>query len=219
VAAHPSSGRKVRIRLKTLTGRQWTTVIGIAIVVVVFAFAVMTGLSRLLSRPAPGTPVEAPPSVVAPPETAAAAVPKIKATLYFASEDGLSLVPTEREVPLAEGAVAQARAILEAQLTAEAPAPLVSTIPKGAALRGIFVSDRDEVFIDLDPAIRTAHPGGTEAELMTVYTIVNAVLTNLPKLQEVQILIGGQEADTLAGHVDLRRPLKKNDAIVVANSQ
>ena len=42
---------------------------------------------------------------------------------------------------------------------------------------------------------------------MTVYTIVNALLTNLPDLQEVQILIDGQEVDTLAGHVDLRRPL------------
>ena len=51
-------------------------------------------------------------------------------------------------------------------------------------------------------------------ELMTVYTIVNAVLTNLPDLQEVQILIGGQEADTLAGHVDLRRPLRKNDSLI-----
>jgi hypothetical protein len=142
------------------------------------------------------------------------AVPKIKATLYFASEDGLRLVPSEREVPLAEGAVAQARSILEAQLSAEAQAPLVSTIPKGAALRGIYVSERNEVFVDLDPAIRTAHPGGTMRELMTVYTIVNAVLTNLPNLQEVQILIGGQEADTLAGHVDLRRPLKKSEALI-----
>jgi hypothetical protein len=40
------------------------------------------------------------------------------------------------------------------------------------------------------------------------------VLTNLPNLQEVQILIDGREADTLAGHVDLRRPLRKNEALV-----
>jgi hypothetical protein len=192
-------------------------VVLIAIAAVVFAVALMTGLSRLLSRPAStGVPPE-PIAAAPPPAAAAAAVPKIKATLYFASEDGLYLVPTEREVPLAEGAVAQARSILEAQLSAEAQAPLTSTIPKGATLRGIFVSDRNEVFVDLDPAIRTAHPGGTEQELMTVYTIVNAVLTNLPKLQEVQILIGGQEADTLAGHVDLRRPLKKNDALVASS--
>jgi hypothetical protein len=211
-----SSG--VRIRLKPTSGRQWLAIVLIAIAAVVFSVALMTGLSRLLSRP---TPTGAPPEPAAVPASsspaAATAVPKIKATLYFASEDGLYLVPTEREVPLAEGAIAQARSILEAQLSAEAQPPLTSTIPKGAALRGIFVSERNEVFVDLDPAIRTAHPGGTEQELMTVYTIVNAVLTNLPKLQEVQILIGGQEADTLAGHVDLRRPLRKNDALIISS--
>jgi len=202
----------VKLRVPS-SARRWLTIVVIAIAVVAFAVALMTGLSIVLSRPAPGLAAVDPVVTTAPPPTAPA-VPKIKATLYFASEDGLHLVPSEREVPLAEGVVAQARAILEAQLSAEAQAPLVSTIPKGAALRGIFVSDRNEVFVDLEPAIRAAHPGGTLRELMTVYTIVNAVLTNLPKLEEVQILIGGQEADTLAGHVDLRRPLKKNDALV-----
>ena len=212
--------KAVRIKLTSLAPRQWLGVAVTAIAAVLFGLAVMTGLNMLLTRPAPGVP-----AADAEPAPAAAAdkpaVPKIKAILYFASEDGLHLVPTEREVPLAEGAVAQARSILEAQLSAEAPAPLVTTIPKGAALRGIFVSERNEVFVDLDPAIRASHPGGTQQELMTVYTIVNAILTNLPDLQEVQILIGGQEADTLAGHVDLRRPLRKNDAIVapVASSQ
>jgi spore germination protein GerM len=198
--------------------RQWLAVVAIVVLAIAFGVAVMTGLSRLLSRPAStGVPHE-PAAAAAAPPAAAPAVPKIKATLYFASEDGLYLVPTEREVPLAEGEVAQARSILEAQLSAEAQAPLVSTIPKGTTLRGIFVSERNEVFVDLDPAIRTAHPGGTEQELMTVYTIVNAVLTNLPKLQEVQILIGGQEADTLAGHVDLRRPLRKNETLIAATT-
>jgi len=211
--------KAVRIKLTSMSPRQWLGVAVTAVAAVLFGLGVMTGLDMLLTRPAPGVPaadVEPAPAAAA---TEAPAVPKIKAILYFASEDGLQLVPTEREVPLAEGAVAQARSILEAQLSAEAPAPLVTTIPKGAALRGIFVSERNEVFVDLDPAIRAGHPGGTQRELMTVYTIVNAILTNLPNLQEVQILIGGQEADTLAGHVDLRRPLRKNDAIIVASSQ
>jgi hypothetical protein len=134
--------------------------------------------------------------------------------LYFASEDGLSLVPTEQDVPLYEGVLAQARSIVEAQLQATPPPPLVSTIPKGATLRGLYISERNEAFVDFDPAIRTSHPGGTSQELMTVYTIVNAVLTNLPNLKEVQLLIGGQEVDTLAGHVDLRRPLRKNERLI-----
>lgn len=207
-----TNGPKYKVRVKSLTRRQWIAGGVIAIIAVVFAVALMTALNRILSQPAQVDPATAAPAAGT--ATDAPAVPKIKATLFFASEDGLHLVPTEREVPLAEGAVAQARAVLEAQLAAEAPAPLISTIPKGAALRGIFVSDRNEVFVDLDPAIRTSHPGGTQQELMTVYTIVNTLLTNLPGLQEVQILIGGQEVDTLAGHVDLRRPLRKNEAIL-----
>ncbi|HWI20651.1 MAG TPA: GerMN domain-containing protein [Vicinamibacterales bacterium] len=203
---------KYRIRFRSLTRRQWIAGIVIAVAAVAFAVGVMTGLNRLLSQPAPGDPAAA--AAATPGNPDAPAVPKIKATLFFASEDGWHLVPTEREVPLAEGAVAQARSILEAQLSAEAPPPLLSTIPKGVTLRGIFVSERNEVFVDLDPSIRTSHPGGTQQELMTVYTIVNTLLTNLPNLQEVQILIGGQEVDTLAGHVDLRRSLRKNDAIL-----
>ena len=201
--------------LKSLTPRQWAAVTAIAVAAIAFAFALFTGLSRLLNAPAPGA--EAPTAPVAPVAPGAPAVPRIKATLYFASEDGMRLVPAEAEVPLAEGVVAQARSIVEAQLGAQAPAPLASTIPKGATLRGIFVSQRNEVFVDLDPAIKNAHPGGTLQELMTVYTIVNALLTNLPTLQEVQILIGGQEVDTLAGHVDLRRPLRKNDGLILSS--
>jgi hypothetical protein len=207
-----------RFRLKPLTPRQWLVMAGTAAVAIGFAWLLMMGLSRLLVTPTTetdemaGVDEPAAPAPAAPP--ADPAVPRIKATLYFASEDGLRLVPAEREVALAEGVVAQARSILEAQLSAEAPPSLVSTIPAGAALRGIFVSEQHEAFVDLDPAIRTAHPGGTLQELMTVYTIVNALTTNLPDLHEVQILIGGQEVDTLAGHVDLRRPLRKNEALI-----
>lgn len=212
-----NSAPKVRIRLKSMSPRQWIVIVLTAVAAVAFGVAVMFGLNRLLTRPTTA-PVAVDAAAVPGATPPAPAVPKIKATLYFLSEDGLHLVPTEREVPLAEGAVAQARSILEAQLSAEPAAPLLSTIPKGVTLRGIFVSERNEVFVDLDPSIRSAHPGGATEELMTVYTIVNAVLTNLPNLQEVQIMIGGKEADTLAGHVDLRRPLKKNDLLISTTS-
>jgi hypothetical protein len=205
--------------LKSLTLRQWGIAAAYVAGGVLFAVLLFTGLSRLLSTPAPQTAPDAAdaPVVAATPAPPEKAVPRIKATLFFASEDGMRLVPAEAEVPLAEGVVAQARAIVEAQLAAAAPPPLASTIPQGSTLRGIFVSERNEAFVDLDPTIRSAHPGGTLQELMTVYTIVNALLTNLPTLQEVQILIGGQEVDTLAGHVDLRRPLRKNEGLILSS--
>jgi hypothetical protein len=63
--------------------------------------------------------------------------------------------------------------------------------------------------VDLSGEVRTKHPGGALDEILTVYTIVNALTVNLPAIQRVQILIDGKEADTLAGHVDLRYPLPK----------
>jgi hypothetical protein len=205
--------------MKVWTPQQWLAAAVVAISAVLFAIALMTGLNRLLSTPAPDENASAPAAPATPAAPEAPAVPRIKATLYFASADGLHLVGSETEVPLAEGTVAQARSIIEAQLAAQAPPQLAATIPSGAKLRGIFVSERHEAFVDFDPSIRTAHPGGSLQELMTVYTIVNALTTNLPDLQEVQILIGGQEVDTLAGHVDLRRPLRKNEGLIQSNEQ
>ena len=198
----------------SLSTREFVVLAASAVTILFLAWLLMSGLGRLLSTPTPDTtPVELTPAPP-PPVVTDAAVPRIKATLYFASEDGRFLVPVEHEVPLGEGVVAQARSILVAQLAAAAPPPLVTTIPGGTALRGVFVSELNEAFVDLESSIRSAHPGGSFRELMTVYTIVNALLTNLPTLREVQILIDGQEVDTLAGHVDLRRALRKNEGLI-----
>lgn len=144
-----------------------------------------------------------------PPAGPAAAEPKITATLYFVSEDGMALVGTQREVPFGEGVLEQARHILEAQL-GRAPAPLASAIPEGTTLRALYVTERGDAFVDLTDNARTKHTGGTLDELFTVYAIVDALTVNLPAITRVQILVEGKEVDTLAGHVDLRHPLQKS---------
>jgi hypothetical protein len=134
--------------------------------------------------------------------------PKIKARLFYLSEDGLRLVAVEREVPFGEGTLAQARRIVEAQLERPA-APLVTAIPEGTRLRAIYIGTDGDAFVDLSREASAAHPGGALDEILTVYSIVNAVTTNLPAVRAVQILVDGHEVDTLAGHVDLRRPLPR----------
>jgi spore germination protein GerM len=178
-------------------------------------WVLMINLARVLRTTQPVPPSEAPPPPAQTTPAPAPAVPRITATLFFAAADGRGLVAVQQEVPLAEGAVAQARALVEAQLTATPPPPLVSAIPAGTSLRGLFVTSRNEAFVDLDVTVRDKHPGGSLNELFTVYTIVNAVTANLREVQSVQLLIDGREVDTLAGHVDLRRPLRKNDSLIV----
>jgi hypothetical protein len=176
--------------------------ITLAIAGLVIAAAVV--LAVVLRRSGP-SPAASAPTAAAP----AAPERRINATLYYVSEDGMSLVGVQREVPFGESVLEQAERIVQAQL-APAPPPLVSAIPGGTALRAIYVTDRGDAFVDLSMDARTKHSGGALDELFTVYSIVDALTVNLPAITRVQILIEGQEVDTLAGHVDLRNPLQKN---------
>lgn len=138
---------------------------------------------------------------------------RIRANLFVLSEDGTQLVSQEREVAFANETAEQARFLLEEQLKAPADS-LATAIPEGTYLRAVYVTDRGEAFVDLSIDVSTKHTGGSLDELLTVYTIVNALAVNLPSIASVQILIEGHEVDTLAGHIDLRQPLRKNLNIV-----
>ena len=141
-------------------------------------------------------------------------MPRITATLFYGSADGQALVPVRREVALAEGTRSARRRRFWWRSSKGRRRRIVSVIPEGTTLRAFYVTERGDAFVDLSPEVSTRHPGGSSTELLTVYAIVNAVTANLPSIQRVQILIDGKEADTLAGHVDLRRPLRADVSLV-----
>ena len=168
------------------------------------AWGVTSLLERLTARTDEAAVVTSKP---APSET-----PHISATVFYATPEGDALMPIRREVPLADGIVAQGRQILITQLEPP-PSPYISAIPAGTMLRAFYVSDKGDAFVDLS-GISTGHPGGSLTELLTVYAIVNAVTANLPAVQRVQILVDGKEVDTIAGHVDIRRPMARNTSLI-----
>jgi len=178
------------------------------VLVAVGGWAVSRALDRLT-----GVQPVAPPAAAAPASPPAAGVAHITATLYYGSSDGQLLVPVRREVPFADGVVPQGREILSAQLQSP-PEGQISVIPDGTALRAFYITERGDAFVDVSGDIAARHPGGSTTELLTVYAIVHAVTSNLPSIRRVQILVDGREADTLAGHVDLRRPLAPDPALV-----
>jgi hypothetical protein len=178
------------------------------LIAIVVAFAGVTwSLMRLFSQPAAAPPSTTEPAA-APVETA-----HITATLYYGSSDGRALVPVRRDVPLATGVVEQGRQILTVQFQ-DAPQPYLQVVPKGTTLRAFYVTDGGDAFVDLSGDVASAHPGGSLTELLTVYAIVNAVTANLPAIQRVQLLVEGKEVDTIAGHVDVRRPLERDSTLV-----
>jgi hypothetical protein len=194
-----------------VTSRRLTIAAGIGVVVGLI-WLLFVALPRWSAQPeGTGNPVS---SAAATPD--GGGVRKIKARLFYVTEDGLQLQGVEREVPFAESPAEQAREILNAQL-APVEAPLVSAVPAGTTLRAIFVTPQGQAYVDLSHDISTAHPGGTLNELLTIYTVVHALTINLPAITSVQILVDGKEVDTLAGHVDLRQPLVQNMPLTAGN--
>lgn len=186
-----------------MTAKRAGAAAAILVVALAGAWVLFIGLPRWYGQGAPTTAAAGSSPTTAGPER------RIKATLYFVSEDGMSLVGVEREVPFAEAVVDQARRIVEAEI-GDPPAPLAAPVPSGTALRSLFVTERGDAFVDLNRDVSTKHTGGSLDELFTVYAIVDSLTVNLPAITRVQILIDGKEADTVAGHVDIRHPLQKN---------
>ena len=188
-----------------MTRRTRLLLLGALALVVVAGVTIAMSIDRFV----PPRRVEVRPPSPQPP----AATAHITATLFYGSLDGQALVPLRREVPLAEGVLAQGAHILRAQLAA-APSPLISVIPKGTALRAFYVTTRGEAVVDLSREIATNHPGGSLMESLSIYAVVNAVTANLPGVQRVQLLVDGHAVETIAGHIDVRRPLIRDMSLV-----
>lgn len=186
-----------------MTPRRAALVAGLTAVVALLAWLLFIGLPRWYGGPATSM------AAAVTPITTPAPGRKIKAHLFYVADDGVRLVSAERDVPFGEGTVQQAKEIIGAQI-APVAAPLVSAIPAGTTLRALFITANGDAYVDLSREVSSAHPGGAANELLTVYTIVNALTANLPAVSGVQLLVDGKEVDTLAGHVDLRRPLAGN---------
>jgi spore germination protein GerM len=126
-------------------------------------------------------------------------------TLYFAAADGSGLVAEGREIAdcLVENDCLHAtvQALLDGPV-----GDLTTVFPPHAVLRGISIAG-SEVQIDFDRTLIDGHPGGSWAELLTVYALADTVAVNFPHLRQVRILVEGAAVETLKGHVDLRQPL------------
>jgi len=179
--------------------------LGVVMLAAGVGWVLFVGLPRW-TQPAP--PPEDLAVARAPDEPVVPATPRIKARLFYLTADGMRLQPSEQEVEFGATATAQARRLIEAQLLPP-QAPLLSAVPAGTTLKELFLTGRGEAYVDLSAELAKNHSGGSLDEILTVYTLVSALTENLPSITHVQILIDGREVDTLAGHVDLRRPLTR----------
>jgi spore germination protein GerM len=181
-----------------------TTIAGAVIVVVV--------ISVIVFRPMPLSPPILP--VIQPSN---AQPPLQKFDLFFFDVETLELVREERQLRVSRQLFEHLKQILNA-LLAGSTSGLRNTIPNGTFLYEVYIDDRSIAYLDFSRHLTEVHIGGTTAEILTVQSILRTVHANFSgQIETVQILIEGQEVDTLAGHIDISKPLVLAPEIIASN--
>lgn len=133
--------------------------------------------------------------------------------LYFSAPDHTSLIAETRDLPDSGDPSVLGKNIIQALIDGPRESG-VRTLPAQTAVKDVFITDDGTAYVDLSEDVTKGHPGGVQTELFSIYSVVNSLVLNLEEISAVKILVGGQEADTLAGHMDLRFPYKANILLV-----
>jgi hypothetical protein len=126
-----------------------------------------------------------------------------KALLFWASTSApAALEAHDLELPLASDPVQRAKQLIAA-LIARAPSPAHRTLPADSLLLQFYLLPDGTAIADFSEALATASPSGILSEQLAVNSIARTLQANLSAVRRLKILIRGQEAETLAGHLDL----------------
>jgi spore germination protein GerM len=166
--------------------------------------------TKLLTRTVPGEETgeegSAAPAAAGEAESSAAAQQKITVKLFFLAPDQPALLIEDREVAYSADLARQIRSVVE-EIVKGPQKGLAATLPAETRVIDSFVTKEGIAYVDLSKEAAAKHGGGSRGELLSVYSVVNSIAANFPAVKRVQILVEDRQVATLAGHVDLTRPL------------
>ncbi len=129
--------------------------------------------------------------------------PTEQVTLYIAYDDTGVLRPQSANIPLPSGRQQRAqellRSLLEIYLANNSPHPL----PAGAEIPDVYMVDPGLAVVNTNAAFADNHRSGVLVEELTVASLAQTLVANIPGIMRVKILVDGKERPTLAGHADL----------------
>jgi germination protein M len=135
-------------------------------------------------------------------------------SLFYESQD-LLLAPEKRDLPLPENPAGALDLVVRELLKGSANAAVPRLLPADTVLRGAYLLPDGTAFIDLGgPTLTQGWSTGSHQELMAVYSVVQTVTSNFPEAKRVRVLVNGEPAETLAGHVSLSRALTPQPSMV-----
>jgi len=133
--------------------------------------------------------------------------------LYFSDRDGEYLIGEKRRIVRKADMKEEAKEVMN-ELIKGPSGRLTPTLPPRTKLLAIQLNEEGVAKVNFNKSLSKDHPGGSSAEIMTTYSIVNSLTLNFAKIKQVQILIEGRPIETIAGHLSLVRPLSPNPALI-----
>src|SRR5439155_26014544 len=140
--------------------------------------------------------------------------PPVSAKIFFPAASGPALLNAEDQMIFKSAEVVnRAKQILQKVLDGPHSDAMFPSMPKDTKVQDIFISEQGVAIIDFSNTISTNHPGGLLNELTTIYSVVNSLTYNIDEINQLKILIGGVEKETLAGHCLLLLPMEMDLSI------
>lgn len=147
------------------------------------------------------------------PEKKIAVKEKKVITLFFSEPEEEYLVGEMREILTRERVEEEAKETI-AELIKGPKGKLIPTVPTQTKLLTLRMDEQGLAKVNFDQTLSREHPGGSSAEMMTIYSIVNSLTLNFPQIKRVQILIDGKAVESIAGHISLKQPVPSNPNMV-----
>ncbi len=136
-------------------------------------------------------------------------------SLYYEGPD-LLLAPERRDLPLPGNPAGALDVVLRELVKGSANAAVPALLPRDTVIRGAYLLPDGTVFVDLGgPTLTQGWPTGSHQELMAIYSVVQTVAANFPEAKRVRMLVNGEPAETLGGHISLNRALTPVPSMVV----
>jgi spore germination protein GerM len=128
---------------------------------------------------------------------------KVQTKLFWISASNPSVLESENvNLALSADPVQRARQLVNA-LILSPPSPQQRTLPADTALLDFYLLPDGTAIADFSDTLSTGTPSGIMSEQLAVDSITKTLAASVPQIRRLKILLQGQEADSLAGHVDL----------------
>lgn len=128
----------------------------------------------------------------------------VKVRLYRIAAGSMMLEPVETEIALSANSRLRAQQLIAALAVLDPPRAGERTLPPDTALLEFYLLEDGAAIADFSDALATAMPSGILSEHLALEAITRTLGENIPQIRRLKIVIAGQEAETLAGHVDLK---------------